>query len=61
MAERVEFLQGDATNLKPQFTGYDLILAAVVIDRLCDPKEYLADRSARLYLGGVLFISSPYT
>ena len=37
VASRVEFFQGDATNLKPQFTGYDLILAANLIDRLPTP------------------------
>jgi hypothetical protein len=35
----VEFFQGDATNLKPQFTGYDLILAANLIDRLTTPGD----------------------
>ena len=31
---KVEFFQGDACNLKAQFTGFDLILAANLIDRL---------------------------
>ena len=61
VAERVEFFQGDATNLKPQFTGYDLILAANLIDRLYDPKKFLETIHERLNLGGVLVISSPYT
>ncbi|MHB8865237.1 MAG: 5-histidylcysteine sulfoxide synthase [Pirellulaceae bacterium] len=61
VAERVEFLQGDATNLKPQFTGYDLILAANLIDRLYDPKKFLETIHERLNLGGVLVITSPYT
>ena len=57
----MEFFQGDATNLKPQFTGYDLILAANLIDRLYDPKKFLETIHERLNLGGVLVISSPYT
>ncbi len=61
VADRVEFFQGDATNLKPQFTGYDLILAANLIDRLYDPKKFLETIHERLNLGGVLVITSPYT
>ena len=34
VAQRVEFFQGDATNLKPHFSGYDLVLAANLVDRL---------------------------
>ena len=61
VADRVEFFQGDATNLKPQFTGYDLILAANLIDRLNDPREFLETVHERLNPGGVLVITSPYT
>ena len=61
VADRVEFFQGDATNLKPQFTGYDLILAANLIDRLYDPKTFLETIHQRLELGGILVITSPYT
>jgi putative 4-mercaptohistidine N1-methyltranferase len=57
----VEFFQGDATNLKPQFTGYDLILAANLIDRLSDPKRFVETIHERLNPGGILVISSPYT
>ena len=61
VANRVEFFQGDATNLKPLFTGYDLILAANLLDRLYDPKRFLETVHERLNLGGVLVITSPYT
>lgn len=37
--DKVEFFQGDACNLKPQFTGYDFILAANLIDRLYSPAK----------------------
>ena len=60
-AERVEFWQGDAHNLKPQFTGYDLILAANLIDRLYDPARFLATIGERLAPQGLLVIVSPYT
>ncbi|MDI1309301.1 MAG: 5-histidylcysteine sulfoxide synthase [Methylotenera sp.] len=58
---KVEFWQGDACNLKPHFTGYDLILAANLIDRLYSPKKFLATVHERLNPGGLLMITSPYT
>jgi 5-histidylcysteine sulfoxide synthase/putative 4-mercaptohistidine N1-methyltranferase len=59
--EKVEFWQGDACNLKPQFTGYDFILAANLIDRLYSPRQFLSAIHERLNIGGVLMLSSPYT
>lgn len=59
--ERVSFYQGDACNLKPQYTGYDLVLAANLIDRLYQPKRFLQDIAERINDGGLLIISSPYT
>lgn len=60
-AARVSFWQGDACNLKPNFTNYDLILAANLIDRLHSPAQFLANIHQRLTPGGVLLIASPYT
>ena len=60
-AHKVDFWQGDACNLKPQFTGYDFILAANLIDRLYSPREFLSNIHQRLNMGGVLMITSPYT
>ncbi len=61
VANKVEFLQGDACNLKPIFAGYDLILAANLIDRLYSPMKFLESVHARLNPGGLLLIASPYT
>ncbi len=58
---KVDFFQGDACNLKTLFTGYDLILAANLIDRLYSPKKFLSTVHERLNLGGILLIASPYT
>lgn len=60
-AHKVEFYQGDACNLKAHFTGYDLILAANLIDRLYNPRSFLQTIHQRLNLGGLLVITSPYT
>jgi 5-histidylcysteine sulfoxide synthase/putative 4-mercaptohistidine N1-methyltranferase len=61
VASRVEFYQADALNLKPQFSGYDLILAANLLDRLSKPAKFLATIHERLSDRGLLVIASPYT
>jgi 5-histidylcysteine sulfoxide synthase/putative 4-mercaptohistidine N1-methyltranferase len=60
-AHRVSFWQGDACNLKSALTGFDLVLAANLIDRLYDPKKFLAEIGQRIVSGGVLVLTSPYT
>lgn len=61
VAEKVEFMQGDACNLKPIYTGYDLIMAANLIDRLYKPAQFLKTIHERLNSGGLLLLASPYT
>jgi len=58
---RVEFFQADACNLPEKFTGYDLVLAANLIDRLYAPRKFLATIHERMHPGGVLVLTSPYT
>lgn len=58
---KVEFYQGDACNLNPKFSDYDLILAANLIDRLYDPAKFLTMIHERIKPGGLLLIASPYT
>jgi 5-histidylcysteine sulfoxide synthase/putative 4-mercaptohistidine N1-methyltranferase len=60
-ADRVAFHQGDACNLKPLYTGYDLVLAANLIDRLYRPRRFLDSIHERINEGGLLVIASPYT
>ncbi|AXS79312.1 5-histidylcysteine sulfoxide synthase [Dechloromonas sp. HYN0024] len=61
VAPKVEFFQGDACNLKAVFSGYDLILAANLIDRLYSPAVFLDSVHQRLNPGGLLMLTSPYT
>lgn len=61
LAQKVNFMQGDACNLKPQYTDYDLVFAANLIDRLSDPNVFLTDIRSRINQGGYLVITSPYT
>ena len=61
IAQKVSFWQGDACNLKPHFTNYDLILATNLIDRLYNPKIFLETVGSRLNQDGILILTSPYT
>jgi 5-histidylcysteine sulfoxide synthase/putative 4-mercaptohistidine N1-methyltranferase len=59
--DNITFMQQDATNMKPDFTGYDLVVAANLIDRLNDPDRFLRDLAGRINPDGLLLIASPYT
>jgi 5-histidylcysteine sulfoxide synthase/putative 4-mercaptohistidine N1-methyltranferase len=61
IANKVEFQQGDACNLKSQLTGFDLVFMGNLIDRLYDPKKLLLEIHHRINIGGLLVIASPYT
>ena len=60
-AGRVNFMQGDACNLKEIFNDYDLVFAGNLIDRLYEPLLLLESIRSRLRAGGLLVITSPYT
>jgi len=59
--DKVSFWQGDACNLKPNFKGYDMIIATNLIDRLYNPKLFLDKVDSMLNDDGVLILTSPYT
>ena len=59
--DRIDFQQGDACNLKPQFTDYNVVFAGNLIDRLYDPAMFLRDMEERIVSGGLLVLTSPYT
>ena len=59
--ERIAFMQQDACNMKPLYTGYDLVVAANLVDRLNEPAKFLTDIASRINDGGTLVIASPYT
>ncbi|WP_092879044.1 5-histidylcysteine sulfoxide synthase [Izhakiella capsodis] len=60
-AGKVQFVQGDACNLKPQPKRYDFVLAANLLDRLRQPLRFLHDITPMIQSGGILLISSPWT
>jgi len=47
--------------LPKELTGYDLIYASKIIDRLAQPEDFLSQAESRLNPGGLLVISSAYT
>lgn len=59
--DNIEFMQADACNLKKRFTGYDLILAINLIDRLYAPRKFLSSLHERVNSGGIVVLASPYT
>jgi putative 4-mercaptohistidine N1-methyltranferase len=61
VTSKVAFAQGDACNLKPQFTGYDLIFLGNLIDRVYSPRKVLSEMQKRLNEGGLLIVASPFT
>ena len=60
-AERCQFMQADACNLHQKYTGYDVIFAGNLIDRLYAPKAFLSMIQQRMNRGGLLILASPYT
>jgi len=58
---RVEFLRADAMALPAELTGFDLIFAGNLIDRLPRPCLFLSSIHDRLNPGGLLVLTSPYT
>ncbi|MDD5211488.1 MAG: putative 4-mercaptohistidine N1-methyltransferase [Sulfuricurvum sp.] len=61
VSSKVHFSQGDACALAPEFTGYDLIMATNLIDRLYQPHLFLKSIHERLNANGIFVLTSPYT
>jgi putative 4-mercaptohistidine N1-methyltranferase len=59
--ERCQFEVGDATCLRKDIAGFDVVLAANLIDRVKSPRDLLKSFSALVHPGGHLILSSPYT
>lgn len=59
-AHKVEFWQGDISNLVAKFSGYDLILSIGGIEEAINPIRFLQDIHTRLNPGGLLIIADSY-
>lgn len=58
---KVEFYEGDACNLDKQHSGYDMIIAINLLDRLHTPIAFLDDIADRLNKDGIFIVASPFT
>ena len=55
--DKVEFMQGDLSNLKAIYSGYDLIVLDSMLERTTAPAKFLKEVHQRLNPGGFLVIS----
>ena len=58
--ENVRFMQADAMNLKPNYTGYDLIIVPGLLEELSDPVLFLSRIHERINAEGYLLLASNY-
>lgn len=54
------FMQADAMNLRPNYTGYDVIVIPNLLEELHTPKAFLKKIHERLNNDGLLIIASTY-
>jgi SAM-dependent methyltransferase len=59
-SDNLTFLQQDPNNLKPIFTGYDVIVLNQTLEILAQPRTFLSAIHQRLNADGLLVISSHY-
>lgn len=58
--DEICFFQGDINNLKPNFTGYDVIVMPDILQEIARPRAFLKNIQERLNKGGKLIIASDY-
>ena len=59
-ADKVDFFQGDVSNLIPKYTGYDLVLIENALELTYDPKKFLMMINERMNANSTLIIASTY-
>ncbi|QOL27246.1 5-histidylcysteine sulfoxide synthase [Thalassotalea sp. LPB0316] len=59
--QNVLFSQGDAGNLKPIFTDYDIIVAQQLLEQCYDARSFLAQVADRLNSRGLFILVSDYS
>ena len=58
--DNLQFMQADANNLKPIYTGSDVVLAVNLLEELYNPKQFLTTIHERLNAGGIFILGSTY-
>lgn len=59
-ANKVLFMQDDAMKLKERYTGYDVVVAFNVLEKVRQPKSFLEDIQHRINPEGLLILGSSY-
>lgn len=57
---QILFMQADAMNLKPNYSGYDLIIVPNLLEELSNPLLFLSQIHSRLNENGYLLLASDY-
>ena len=60
VAAKVTFLQSDASNMKPIFVGYDLVLLNDILDQMYNPRHFLTGVHKRINQGGRLVVATGF-
>lgn len=60
VSSKILFMQDNANNLKPLYSGYDLIILPELLEELVCPIIFLKNIHQRLNPGGMLLIASTY-
>lgn len=58
--ENILFMQADAMNLRPIYTGYDVVILPNLLEELNNPKAFLTQIHERITENGYLIIASTY-
>jgi len=58
--DKILFMQDNANNLKPVYTGYDVIVVPDLLEELTNPVLFLTNIHERLNAGGMLILTSSY-
>lgn len=54
------FMQADPMNLKPNFSGYDVVILPNLLEELSNPIDFLKEIETRINSNGYLIIASDY-
>jgi putative 4-mercaptohistidine N1-methyltranferase len=60
VSSKILFMQDNANNLKPIYTGFDLIILPELLEELVCPILFLQHIQERLNPGGILILASSY-
>jgi len=60
LADKITFLQSDASNMKTIFVGYDLVLLNDILDQMYNPRHFLTGVHKRINPGGKLIVATGF-